>query len=479
MSQTSVPSRIGVCGLLVVAGLLAGGAGGAAAWAQGGAATQPAAKGEVKEPKEGITKNVQAKEPAKDAGKPEGKGDAAKGDLDIDKDKPVVLKALPMNIQISGNVQFNENGVMSGQSTYFNVSFFLQPPGNMPIRSIRNVKVVKLVTDSGEDLTQGLRDQSGESFQMPEDLFLAPGQDRNRGRSRRQMYITPPFPKKPCRKIAKLQGTADIELAQGPLKRVNIGAVSAVDGKRIKIEGIDDAWVQFSLADEGNQRRMQVTSNAATLGKIARMYFFNGDGTLIQNQGYSSGYSGQGSGTVTLGLYGQFPENTTAVLIIYGKSKSMSVTFEGTDFPMPSIFAEGSDLFDMVMKTEAIEDGFALADIAPKPVPVDKNAKPAAVKPGVAKGTDGEGDVVGAVPSDISKMDVATFTQEDAPVDPNKPVKKKAVKEKAPVEAVKDAKAKVGEKAEAEKAAAAKEQAAKEAAIAKEKAAAEAAKQGK
>ncbi len=445
--------RDGVRGLLL-AGVLAGAgwcAGAGVSWAQA-PATQPAKEAPAK-----ATKDV------KDAAKGEGKAEAVE-----DKDKPVVLKALPMNIQISGNVQFNENGVMSGQSNYFNVSFFLQPPGNMPIRSIRNVKVQKLVTDSGEDLTTGLREQNSENFQVPEDLFLAPGQDRGRGRSRRQMYVNPPFPKKPCRKIAKLQGTADIEMAQGPLKRVNIGAVSAVDGKRIKIEGVDDAWIQLSMGDEGNQRRMQVTSNAQTFGKIARLYFFNGDGTLIQNQGYSSSYSGQGSGTVTLGLYGQFPETTTAVLIIYGTSKSMSVTFEGTDFPMPSIFAEGSDLFDMVMKTEAIEEGFALADIAPKPLSVDKNAKPVVAK---VPGKGAAAEVLGsAVPADISGMDVATFTQEDAPVDPNKPAKKKPAVKKDAAALEKEAKA----RAEAEAAKAKAGEAEKAAAVEVEKAKAEA-----
>jgi hypothetical protein len=399
-------------GVLLVSGLLTQGV----VWGQAAAGPTEPAKPAAKDPA--------AKEPAKDAGKEPAK-DGGKADpaaADPDKDKPVVLKVVPLSIQMNGSVNFNENGVMNGQSSYFNIGFFLQSPNNMPIRSIRNMKVQKLVTDSGEDLTPGLRDQSGESFQMPDDLFLPPGQDRNRGfrGGRRQTYIQPAFPKKPCRKIARMQGTADIEMAQGPLKRVNVGKISDVDGKKLKIDGVESGFIQFSLGDEGNQRRLQVTSNASTLGKVARMYFFNADGSLIQNQGYSTSYSGQGNGSVSLGLYGQFPDTTTAVIIIYGNSKSMSVTFEGTDLPMPQIFAEGSDLFDMVLKGEPIEDGFALADIAPKPVAVDKGEKPA--KPAVAKPA---GPVVAPVesmvPLDIKTLEELKFTAED---DPSKPAKK-------------------------------------------------------
>jgi hypothetical protein len=245
----------------------------------------------------------------------------------------------------------------------------------LKVHSIRNIKVTKFLTDAGEELSAGITPEGENAFAVPGDLLTAPGQQDEQDSERISTGITVPFPSKLCNKVAQIKGTGEVLVKAGPIARLAMGKVSEVSGKRIKIEGINEGWVQLKYIKQGGEKKIRLACPSDMLGKLARVYFFAPDGSLIQSQVSDINHPSHVGGIGSIIISGVYPEGATAVLVICPGSKWMPVTFEGKDIPMLQVFTQGTDGFDMVMKSEPIEDGFALADIAPRVAEGEKKAQ--------------------------------------------------------------------------------------------------------
>lgn len=234
------------------------------------------------------------------------------------------LDARVQAIQITQRVWFEEDG--SSRDDQNSMSVQVRGKINGRIAGWGRPRLTEAVLDTGERLVSSRSD---------EDMGMMDAMSR-RGLPMQaaqqldfQLELVPPA--KPARRLASLKGSIEVTLAVGKPQAAEIGPVRDFIGKRLAIDGVENAEVTVVRADG---KMVELELPRATERLLASVTFKDAAGNEIEQRG--SGWNSSGNQrSVRRQYHVPLPLDGTVVVQLHRDLKTVSVPFAVADVPMP------------------------------------------------------------------------------------------------------------------------------------------------
>jgi hypothetical protein len=241
------------------------------------------------------------------------------------------LDVRPNSLQINSYVSFNEQGQQASSQTNCNLTLMITCDGNLHPVGYKNLKITRIVTDAGGELTP--QDLNGQNASQ---ISVQPGQ-----RASFPINLNLPSPPATAKAFATITGKMTLQCAVGAVKQANLPALKEIVGKRIRIEGLAaDLWLTFTRNDEnmGGPRaankmaRLGLEMPLASFALLANARFTDVAGNEIAAQ--NSGASNNGT-TMTQYYYLKTTDTMKTTLSFYHRLEELETPFTVRDIALP------------------------------------------------------------------------------------------------------------------------------------------------
>lgn len=239
---------------------------------------------------------------------------------------PIRVKLLPQAINTNSFMNFDANGHVQNENSNFNINLWVAAE-NATIIGCKNVQFTRIVTDTGEELKPMMQPGNLELGNNDPFLTINNGdQDPGAGRYSLSLTINPPL--RPCRAIAEITCTAEVEAAAGPLRQAIIEPVKQFEGKRVGITGVPDT--SFTFSREAGNVHVGVSHRLWSL--LTKVRFTDNLGTAFNVNG-----SGGDNGNIMINrqLELHLPDDGRVILELYTQIRTEKVTMTLKNMPLP------------------------------------------------------------------------------------------------------------------------------------------------
>lgn len=251
---------------------------------------------------------------------------AAAGDEAQDNRKKARLLGFdvrPESLQLSSSTQFDENGEVRDTSHSFRIQFRATFGDEITYVGHENAQVTSAVTDTGEELSTDDGNRRHHHHTV-----------HHHGRNRRHFSFSSQLEAPPADagRLTKVTGTVDVRYTTGRNKEATIGPVEEMEGKRIRIDGLEEeVHVNISRQEEGSDLRIEYPSGIR--GRLTEFRLLDGRGNRIETHGWSGGSSGATAYRTFRDV--DMPDDGKVVLEFLTDVQTLTVPFTIENLPLP------------------------------------------------------------------------------------------------------------------------------------------------
>lgn len=267
--------------------------------------------------------------PAEPAAKPPAALDAAA----LPDARRPVFKIRPSSLQFSSYVNFDEEGKPNNiqQNGYLQVHVVC-PTGVAPT-VYRDAQLLEMVTDTGARIGGTSDKQNGTLGEFSE-----------RAAEFGIGFRLPLLPSG-TRQLKVVTGKFTIRYGVGELRQVELGTLQQIDGKKVRIDGLERP-LTVTVRRQDRNNRVQVEAPTEDGPLIAEVRFYTPESREVQSR--SQGW-GSNNDTVYRMVSVKATNDVRVVLGVYPKLEDLVVPFALQDLPVPGANDEGAEI-----KVEAV-----------------------------------------------------------------------------------------------------------------------------
>lgn len=188
------------------------------------------------------------------------------------------VAVIPQSVNLSYNIQFNDQGQAKRTNSDLQIQLVLKPGGNQQLLASRGIKITEAVTDTGESLRPRNRGNENSSTTFGE---------YQRTNNSYNLSLSLTSPARPPQSIARVVGTITLAVISGEGQQSDIKPLKDFLGKPLLIEGLDTPIT--ITRDEG---RLTVRGSQSAIERMEKVCGLRADGREITFNGWGGGSDG-------------------------------------------------------------------------------------------------------------------------------------------------------------------------------------------
>ena len=257
----------------------------------------------------------------------------------------------PQSFSMSHNVQFDEQGQIQHENSSAQLQFTIKFGGDVKPVSYEAVEVTKLTDERGNALPLPNR---------PNNVQPINDNDNNR-----RFGVSVSLPQLPAsiEGIGLLEGRMKVQCGIGEQRHARLGKATDIDGRRIRVDGLDEK-VSFVLRRDKQNKRIRLEASRDAGAYIAGINFTDAAGNVIPSRGGGYSYNGE---QVTRYFYIEWPDEGTATASFYTAIDTVHVPITVRDLQLRKPM-EHRDQSELVVKAVTADQLRSIRPAADEPV---------------------------------------------------------------------------------------------------------------
>lgn len=240
---------------------------------------------------------------------------------------PIKLEFRPQAFSRQTELQYSKDGAQVQRETTSCRLSLVAKLDVEPIASNRGregqVKITEAVTDSGESLLQGGRDNH--HLSMNSAGWMHRGW---RGDTRKlELYVQLRPPAQPATAIARMAGEVTFMVSDGKQRKVEIGPIGKMSGAPIAVEGLPGIEMTLTWAAD----KLTIAAPQSLFDNLAELRLQTAQGARVETGGMSGG---GGDGQMSYEMNVSLPADGTVILILHQNVRAVTVPFEVRGIPL-------------------------------------------------------------------------------------------------------------------------------------------------
>lgn len=224
----------------------------------------------------------------------------------------------PQSFSMSHNVQFDDQGKIQHENHSAQLQFTISYGGDVKPVSYETIEVTKLT--------------GGDGAALPLPQPTRNSQPINDNDQNRRFGISVALPDLPpsIESIGLLEANITIQCGLGEQRHARLGKAADIEGRRIKVEGLDQE-LSFVIRRENQNKRVRLETPRSASAYIAHVTFTDAAGNVIPSRGGGFSYDGN---QVTRYYYLEWPDEGTATASFYTAIEAVRVPITVRDLPL-------------------------------------------------------------------------------------------------------------------------------------------------
>ena len=294
--------------------------------------------------------------PDADAAPPDpGAGPAAPAQPDLPE-----VRYRPQSMQFNSYVSFDEQGNAVGQNVNLTLSISFDWDGTRAsVMKWQNLIIKRVLTSTGESLDP-IDTPRGDGT-----VWRNFGPGNNQERSNFNLSLQLPLPARHAQQLTVVEGAVDLTMGVGPLREAILGPISEVEGKVVRINGIDNSRITVRRIADDKQPRVRLEVGQELLNLLADAQFLDAAGVSMQARGWGGGNNG---GVYYREFRMDMPDTGSVRLLLFSELRTLTLPFILRDVPMPRTRAE-DDAADLVIDAHPLGEARGGDGGLPPPLP--------------------------------------------------------------------------------------------------------------
>ena len=254
------------------------------------------------------------------------RGDDQADALDADGELGEFLRVSIQSINLTRSIAFQEDGRANDPSHRLNISLRLHwdPEHIRPI-TYRQPRLTEAVSDGGEDLT-------GDARVHDHEQRVWHHRHHQQGWPTFNLSMQLGYPTLAATQLQRVRATVPMKIARGPVRYVVLAPVAEIEGRQIRVEGIDDgSYIRVNRPNE-NQLQIVLTDQLMQLANEDAMRLLGDDGRELNTRGGGSSSSGN---RMTRTHHVNMGDEGRIILAFFSSVEEIDLPIELSGVPIP------------------------------------------------------------------------------------------------------------------------------------------------